>query len=448
MGLVNKLRGLVADPMLRNMVINGAAALIIKVLAAGLSFAMFVLIANALSVAEFGKFAFGFSLAITLSTIAGLGLNTAVLRFLPQYDAQKVPEKARGFMIAAGLASVLVPLLFALGLALAAYVLHISRPQLDPAYLYATAIFIPILAIMEYLANVLRASGYTVAAMAPRDVIWRALVCGAAVLVVILGYRYNAVAFLILSSVTLTLVFLGQVFWGRKALRPLTGTMQPGYDFPLWIKTALPMWGAASVFALVQQFDVVILGLFMSPEQAGPYFAALRTAGMLSLLLIAGNLISAPLIARYHHAGDQAALQKIVRLLTMGIALPTLAGFLILVVIGGWLLSWFDMAFVAAYPLLVILGIGFTVDAMAGPTGYMLQMVGKELTYLKIMGSAYAFTLVLQCLLIPLLGPYGAAIPNALGLILANFLLVRTIRRDLGIDPSVFGLFHRSSPVD
>jgi O-antigen/teichoic acid export membrane protein len=111
---------------------------------------------------------------------------------------------------------------------------------------------------------------------------------------------------------------------------------------------------------------------------------------------------------------------------------------------GGWLLSWFDESFVSAYPILLILGLGFMVDAVAGPTGYMLQMIGRELTYLKIMTSAYALTLILQCLLIPYLGPIGAAIPNALGLIFANVILVRTIKREIGLNPSLFGLFQKS----
>jgi O-antigen/teichoic acid export membrane protein len=185
---------------------------------------------------------------------------------------------------------------------------------------------------------------------------------------------------------------------------------------------------------------VVILGLFLSPEDSGSYFAALRTAGLLSLLLIAGNMVSAPLIAKYYHNGDRVMLQKLVRLLTAGIAIPTLAGLLFLALIGGWLLRLFDPSFISAYPILLILGIGFTFDAAAGPTGYMLQMVGKENAYLKIMACAYALTLGLQCIFIPLFGAYGAAIPNALGLILANIFIIRTVKRELGIDPSLIGL--------
>ncbi len=444
MAVLSKLRQFADDPMLRSMVLHGATALIIKVLAAGLSFIMFVVIANALSPAEFGKFAFGFSLAITLSTIAGLGLGTAILRFVPQYQAQKSDELARGFFTAASIASLVFPIAIAMVMASAVYFLQAQNYIRDGSYLYATAAFVPIMALSEFSSNALRATGLTLIAMAPKDVVWRALVSLLAIIIVWFGLRFDGGQFMLLCTFSLIVVFLGQIFLGRKTLLPMIQNSVRKFDVPLWIKTTWPMWGSATVFAFVQQFDVVILGFFLSPEQSGPYFAALRTASMLGLLLIAGNLISAPLIARYHHAGDHAALQKMVKMLTAGIAVPTIVGFGLLALMGGWLLSWFDESFVSAYPILLILGLGFMVDAVAGPTGYMLQMIGRELTYLKIMTSAYALTLILQCLLIPYLGPIGAAIPNALGLIFANVILVRTIKREIGLDPSLFGLFQKS----
>ncbi len=71
----------------------------------------------------------------------------------------------------------------------------------------------------------------------------------------------------------------------------------------------------------------------------------------------------------------------------------------------------------------------------------MLQMVGHERSYLKIMAFAYATTLVLQVILAPIYGVYGVAIPSALGLIIANILIIHKVRTTLGVDPSLFGIF-------
>ncbi len=443
MGLAAQLRSTLDDSALRSVVFNGASALAIKIAAAALSFIMFVVIANSMSPGEYGKFAFGFSLAITLSTLAGLGLGTAVLRFLPQYLGKNESGLAQGFMRAAGGASLLVPVATGMALVIGATVYGHFKPGHDVGYIIMTALLIPAMAASEFVANAMRANGHTFASMAPRDIFWRASVACLAYLAIRFGFHLQAREMLLLSSLALLAILLGQLAYMYFNMGNVFTGKPAEHDYPLWVKTVLPMWGAASLYALVQQFDVVILGLFLSPEQSGPYFAALRTAGMLSLLLIAGNMISAPLIARYYHAGDQVMLQKLVRLLTGGIAIPTLLGLGFLALTGGWLLRLFDQSFVSAYPLLLILGTGFTFDAVAGPTGYMLQMVGKESTYLKIMAGSYALTLSLQCILIPILGAYGAALPNALGIIVANLFIIRTVKNKLGVDPSLFGLLRR-----
>jgi O-antigen/teichoic acid export membrane protein len=440
MSLAAQVRATLNDSVLRSVIAHGTSALLIKLAAAALSFLMFVVIANSMSPSEYGKFAFGFSLAIALSTIAGLGLGTAVLRFLPQYAGTGERGLARGFILAAGKASIIVPVLTGIALALGIKIYTRYWPDSDLDFIFMTALLIPVMTASEFVACALRAHGLTIASMAPRDIVWRAAVAGLAFLAIHFGFQLDSGGMLLLASLTLLAILIGQLFYARFSMGQAFVGKSSQQDYPLWIKTLLPMWGAASLYALVQQFDVVILGLFLSPEDSGSYFAALRTAGLLSLLLIAGNMVSAPLIAKYYHNGDRAMLQKLVRLLTAGIAIPTLAGLLFLALIGGWLLRLFDPSFISAYPILLILGVGFTFDAAAGPTGYMLQMVGKENAYLRIMACAYAFTLGLQCIFIPLFGAYGAAIPNALGLILANIFIIRTVKRELGIDPSLIGL--------
>lgn len=441
MTLATRITSHLADPNISSVLSKGLLALVIKVGAAALSFIMFVVIARAMDEVEYGRFAMGFSLAITLSTIAGLGLGTAILRFHAQYTSHGNMPMAHGFIRSSALLTFLFPLAVALLVALGAWGYGVLTPGQSIGFIIASTVLLPVMAWSEYAASALRAFGYTFNSMAPRDIVWRAIICVLAVLVIAQGFRPDAVQVLLAISALLLVIVLAQLGHAHSHLLPALREPAPTHDYPLWIRTGLPMWGAATLYALAQQFDVVVLGFFMSPADAGPYFAALRTANMLSLLLIAGNLISAPLIAKHHHSGDKEALKRLVRLLTAAIAIPTLIGFAILVLIGKPLLSLFNPAFVVAYPVMLILGVGFTFDAIAGPTGYMLQMIGREKTYLKIMAAAYALTITLQCLLIPWLGPYGAAIPSAMGLIFANLLIIRTVKTSVGIDPSLLGLF-------
>ncbi|MFN0190399.1 MAG: lipopolysaccharide biosynthesis protein [Aestuariivirga sp.] len=431
------------DGLMRQALGAGALMLVLKVLSAALSYLMFVVLANLLTGAEFGRFAFGFSLAITLGTIAGLGLATSILRFLPQYAASGDASHGSGFIRWSTTMTIVASLSLWALVTLGSWFIEWLRPELDLYYVRAAALLILPFALAEHFANGLRAMGSTIAALAPRDVLWRAAVPLAAILFVTAGYNLDGTRALLLAAVLIAALVIAQAAYIFPRYRSEYATAPPRHDTRTWINVSLPMWGAATLYALVQQFDVVVLGVFMSPEESGPYFAALRTAALLNLVLIAGNMASAPMIAKHYHAGDMDGLRKLIGLLTPAIAVPTLLGYVFLALIGSWLLSMFDPSFTSAYPLLLILAAGFTFDAIAGPTGYILQMTGNEKTYLAIMACCYAGTLLLQCLLIPHFGPYGAAIPTALGIVVANLLIIRAVRRSLGIDPSIFGVVAR-----
>lgn len=438
-----RIKSILKDEAARGLLTKGLVAVLIKGGSAALSFAMFVLLSNAMEAEEYGRFAIGLSLAITLSMVAGLGLGTAVLRFLPQYKAKGETALERGFLRFSTWASVVSPAVLAavgcLGLFAAARI----QPEWQINYLFSSMLLLIVMCWGEFVASAMRAFGYTFLSLAPRDILWRIVGCGFASYFVWKGFQTNSTSVLLFLTVALFILVLWQLVIARSHFTPVLAPQTVALDLPSWKQAALPMWGASALYAFAQQFDIIVVGYFLTPGDSAAYFAALRTAGMLSLLLIAGNLISAPLISKHHFSGDRDALQKTVRLLTIAIALPTICGLLFLVAAGKPLLELFNPAFASAYLVLVVLACGFTFDAVAGPTGYMLQMVGHEKSYLKIMGAAYAFTLVTQCLLAPHFGALGVAIPSALGLILANILIVHKVRRTLHVDPSLVGLFFK-----
>jgi O-antigen/teichoic acid export membrane protein len=441
--MISKVLQIWNDEAARGLLLKGLNAVVIKGGSAALTFLMFVLLSNVMTADEFGRFAIGLSLAITLSMVAGLGLATAVLRFVPEYRSKTNEPMALGFLRYSSLASVVSPAIIGLLGAAVIFVAVTLRPETPVQYLYASMVLLVVMTLGEYVASALRAFGATVMSLAPRDIFWRIAGCGFALYVFWQGTQVSSSTVLYFLTACLALLIFTQILYARAEFAAAFSSQPTSKDLRTWRRVALPMWGAATLYAFAQQFDIVVVGYFLTPAQSAPYFAASRTAAILSLLLIAGNLISAPLISRYHYAGDNAGMQKTVRLLTTAIAFPTLCGLLLLVFVGKPLLALFNPTFVSAYPILLILAVGFTFDAVAGPTGYMLQMVGHEKAYLKIMAIAYAFTLLFQCVLAPFFGAVGVAIPSALGLILANILIVHKVRRTLHIDPSLFGIFFK-----
>lgn len=430
--------------MVRRLFGSGAIAFLAKAGGAALSYIIFVLFARLLSADTYGHFAFAFNLGNAMSTIAGLGAATAILRFWPQYTVQGMPALARGAAFQGGWLTLAATVGTALLMMAAAPLLARATGSPGVAHLIITALAVPLIALSEYVASLLRAMGYTFLSLMPRDIGWRILIIIGAGAASLAGLQLSAALALGITTATLLLVVVPQLAYAVKRVNA-AAPAPAQTDMASWRKAALPLWGAAILYVLVQQFDVVIAGLYLTPAETGAYFAAQKTASLLTLLLIAGNLVAGPLIATYYHAGDIARLQRMTTIIAVAVAAPTLLGLIFLALAGKLLLGLFDPAFIAFYPVLLVLGAGYTFDAITGPTGYVLQMSGHERSYLRILAITYLATLVAQLILAPRYGALGIAIPNALGVVIYNLLIIHETRRKIAIDPSVFSLFRLPS---
>lgn len=434
-----RLATLAGDELLAKLARGGLTALIIKIGAAGLSFLMFLMLARAMSAEEYGRFGFGFSLAMFLSVIASLGLHTGILRWWPEFTAKKSPDKAVAVLVFGLLWSAIAAVGMAVALGLAIPVLGWSgMTGLD--YLYAAALLIVPLTLSEYVASALRAQDSVVWALAAKDIIWRAGFVALAIYAISAAMGLSAGGvFLFAAAVLMGLVLLqlGRMFGGAGAPVWSVLTAKDGLEL---LRTALPMWGASVLFAFSQYVDVVLLGMFISPEEVGPYFAATRVANVLGLMLIAANMVAAPIISRLFHSDEHARMQQVLRMIAIGVTVPTLLAFGLIVAAGVPLLEIFGAGFSEAYVPLILLSAAFGFNAVCGPTGYLLQMTGHQRAYAQIMLVTYGFTLAIQLVLIPTIGTVGAAMGTLFGLVAWNLWARHLAVTKLQIDPTIFSL--------
>lgn len=411
---------------------SGIISLVIKVAGAGLSYLMFVAFARLLSADEFGIFAFSFNLAIVISAFAGFGYSTAVMRYWPKYLAQGKPEYAKGVVKMGALLTVVgVVTILLIGFLVG----HFSnRNLLSVAALAAT------FCVGDFAAGVLRAQHSVVGSMLPRDVLWRILAPVAALGIIWFGYGLTSNVAVYTCAFVLFVLLVGQIFLITKGMERLAGAGPAISDWAATRDSLLPLWGAGIVFAMIQQMDVVVVGYLMNGAETGAYFAAQKTATLLSLVLIAGGLVTAPTMASLYEKKSHMELQKLCNQLVISIAIVTLLGLVFLVFAGNILLSFFNHNFISAYPILLILAFGCMIDAVSGPTAYLMQMTAYEKPYLKIMVCCYLLVIVLQFALIPRWGGIGAALASASGIIAWNLWSIWLLRTKAKIDPSIFGL--------
>lgn len=416
---------------------SGMISLLIKVSGAGLSYLMFVAFAHLLNAEDYGVFAFSFNLAVVVSAFAGFGYSTAIMRYLPKYLAQGRPEYANG-TIRMGTQLTLLGIALAL---LAGFVAdHFWMVASNRNY-FVVAVLASTFCIGDFAAGVLRAQNSVVASMLPRDVLWRILAPVCALIAVWSGYVLNSNLAIYICAFVLLALLMFQIAVVNSNMKKNVVQLPAVSDWAGTRKSLFPLWGAGIIFAMIQQMDVVVVGLLANAGETGAYFAAQKTAALLSLVLIAGGLVTAPMMATLYEKKQTQELQKLCRQMVIAIAVVTLFGFLFLVLSGNILLSIFNPSFTSAYYILLILAFGAMIDAVSGPTAYLMQMTSLETVYARMLAVIYVFVFVLQFIFIPKYGVIAAALANASGVIVWNCVSIYFLRKKIGVDPSLFGIF-------
>lgn len=419
---------------------SGLYAMLIKGGGAALSYVMIVAFAHLLSLEDYGAFAYGLNAAVILSTIIGFGLPTGAMRYLPPLINRGEVGKARG-TVQFGLVLTLANGVLITGLLLLSSLSPSVRHLAGSWTFMAPIALLSVGAAMgDFYAAVLRAQGETIVSMFPRDIGWRLLTPLLGLGLLQAGLGLNAPSALLCAALVQATMVAWQVVRSYQLLGRLGGGHAQWRQWPA-LKSSLPhLWAASIIFALVQQFDVVIVGSLLGKAEAGSYFAAQKTAQLLSLVLIAAGLATAPTMSALYHANRLDELQALCRKMAAAIAIVTAVGFVGLVALGKVFLGLFDPSFTSAYPILILAAFGTMVDAISGPNAYLMQMTRFEASYLKIMVGCYALVIAAQFVLVPTYGAIGAAMGSTGGVILWNFLSLAVLRRGAKLDPSVLSL--------
>jgi O-antigen/teichoic acid export membrane protein len=411
----------------------GIISLVIKVAGAVLSYASIVAFAHLLDAEQYGRFAFGLNAAIIVAAVGNCGTSTAIMRYWPKYQVSADPARAKGAVELGYALSFWGGLILIGALGLVSLIRAMLGLPAELPFVLAIGLLGLMISFGDYSSNLLRAQGSTIVSMLPRAVLGYFALAS--------GFGLSGTYALIISALVLLALNLWQgAHIARRVLAMGKGIIALR-DFTALRPSLIPIWLSGIVYAMIQQFDVVIVGSLLSKPEAGAYFAAQKTAMMLSLVLIAGGLVTAPTMAALYHAGKLQELQRLCQKLALAIAATTFLGYLTLIVIGVFLLGLFDPSFVSAYSILLIVGFGAVIDAISGPNSYLMQMTNFERPYLKVMLSCYALVLIAQIVLVPRYGSMGAALASTSGVILWNILSVALLRRHAKLDPSLLGVF-------
>ena len=425
---------------LRFLLANGTAAVAIKGTALLLSYSFLILFARNVSEAEYGRYAFAVSLCVLLSIVATLGQSTAILRFWSQFLSQNDPARAKG-VLWLGYRAVLIgtAVVIATG-GLIVATLDLFYPELPTGYLYAGLFLILPSTIASYQASAMRALGYVTRALVPTEILHRGSLPLLVLAFLLSGAAPSAAEILCISGLLWILFLIPQ---GLRLLRHVEQQLpdvEASLDLPGWRSASLGLWALAVLGIMSQSSDVIVLGLLLTPEATAGYFVALKLAFLFFVLSTTVNILTGPMISRAYHAGNLQDLQSICHAVCSLLLLPCLAAFLVFLFAGDLVLGLFGAGYAKAELLVAVLSFGAMVHVLTGPTYSLLVMTGSERKFLQILAVTRVAMVVLQFALIPLLGPLGAALGNAIGQIALALWARRAALRAIGVEPSVLCL--------
>ncbi|HEX3394637.1 MAG TPA: flippase [Acidimicrobiales bacterium] len=414
---------------------GASTAFVLQASANVLQYLVQLVMARVLGVDAFGTYTY----AITWTRVAGdvcdLGTTSSSLRLLPEYTVQERWPLSAGVLLRSRQVAMIVGGLVAL--VASVVLLAVTGMSESTRVLILALILVPVVTLIELQTSLIRAFERVFKAFFP----W--LVFQPLVLMAGLGAAYaagvdlDARGAMTLTAVSFAVTVALQFWWLSQAVPAMAKVARPAYAYREWAKVSLPIFGSNVVSSVFSRFDIVMVGLLMSPTEAGIYAVAMR-AGMIAALLqtaICANL--APRMSKLYWADRHDELEELVQTALRWVFIPSVVVTAGLVVLAGPALRLFGKPFAGGTSVLVIIAVCQLVGVSAGPVGWLLNMTGHQNVTATVFAVTAAVTMVAYFVLIPWLGVTGAALANGGAVVMRSLVLNQLARRRLGFRISV-----------
>lgn len=408
----------------------------LKIGAAGLGFLNGVIIARLLGPREFGIYTLMMATTTLAATIATLGLPSLITRQLTTYVVHEQWGMLKGLINKSRL-WILLSSLIAIASVVTLQKLGVLDDRLPPVALVVMLSLIPLLALNQQRAAILRGWHWVILADVP-ELILRPLL-----MIVMLGSclllipRIDSNQAMLIQFVAVGIAFIaGLVFVHQRTPIKVRAAQAESTGWQ-WFVAALPFFAITLVGTFQNQVALYILSYRANVSQVGLFQVANQLVALVVMGLTAVNMPMQPRIAAAWAKGDRVTIQQ---LASQAVRLSTaiaLTGCIILMIFAEPILKLYGQSFLGAASALRILAIGQLFNAIAGSCGLVLAMTGHQNISLLgqclalIVNSAAAWILTTQW------GSVGAATAATLGLITWNSLLVIAVFRKVRINTTI-----------
>jgi O-antigen/teichoic acid export membrane protein len=409
------------------------ATFLTRVASAGLAYLSQILFARWMGRFEFGLYVYVWTWLLLLGSFAPLGLSSSAQRFIPEYGARGDLDRLRGFLAGSRWLPILFGLVVAALGAVAVYGLGNRVPSYYLVPLALVALCLPVHGVSDVNSGIARSYNWIKLATLPAYILRPVLLLGGMAAVYLAGVTPTATIAMMLAVAIYLATTAGQ---SLILARKLGTEIPPGprcYDFAFWLATALPLFLVEGFYFLLSYTDVLVLDFFVGPEDVAVYYAATKTLAIVAFVYFSVSAATAHRFSEYHVSGARERLETFIGDAVRWTFWPSLIITACFLLAGKPLLNLFGAGFDHGYPWMFVLAIGLVARASVGPAERLLNMVGEQRVCAGIYATAFAVNLVLCLVLIPRIGPMGAAIAITGAMVAEAGLLFLAAKRRLGI---------------
>ncbi len=407
----------------------------LRIAGALLTFILQIFLARWMGKYEYGLFALVWSCIIIGGELLSFGFYNLIQRLLPEYRIKNQMSLLRGALFGAAGTIILTSIASSLFIALLLYGLNASG-HLDQLYLYPLLIGItalPAFALSDYFSGVGRSYGWMIRAFSPSSLFRPLAIIGLVAGLVAFGFNATAITATLAATIAVWTTLLLSYFVIGKKIPEAEYSGPRQYNLRPWILAALPMMMVSSLEILLFNLDVLMISLFLEPDQTGIYFAATKIMALVSFLNFAIGSAFTRHYAEFHAANDHNAQTKIIRRSASLTFYPSLIMLIVILVLNKPLLSLFGDGFTSAAIVIFPLAIGLMLRALVGPGERILMMTGQQHICAIIYVGTVFLDLGLNYMLIPLYGIKGAAIATSISFSFMAIMLLILIKSRLNI---------------
>lgn len=412
-------------------------AFAIRVISAGIAFASQILLARWVGLHEFGIYTYVWVIINVVGTLCALGFSTSAVRFIAEYRTRGEFALARGFLrtgrsLSFGAGAVTA----ATGLA----ILFLNPEAVETYYRVPIGICLvalPAFALTDFHDGVGRAQGWIDLALGP-PYIFRPLMLLMFVAAAVASGWPRAAETAVYGAVVATwLTASGQYLLQKQRMLALVPAGIRQYRLGLWIKVSLPLLLLEGFTLMMTNLDILMLNLFVPPDDIGLYFAAARTISLVAFVHFAITAVAMPRFTALAVEGDGPGIRRMLGEMRMWTLWPSLAGVAGLLILGKPLLWMFGPGFAASYPVMLVLSGGLLAMGAAGPVQGLLVVTGHQNATAVVLAATVVVNAGLNLALIPLWGPVGAGTATSLSLAFQALVLFVLARRVTASDVPV-----------